>query len=70
MHQTLTHQPDPTTDFAAYAGYVTTPVFLVSHREASIRSTCERSIWLESGVIRADGPTDDVMKEYETYVNK
>jgi teichoic acid transport system ATP-binding protein len=45
-------------------------VFLVSHSEQSIRDTCERSIWLESGVIRADGPTDDVMKEYETYVNK
>jgi teichoic acid transport system ATP-binding protein len=45
-------------------------VFLVSHSEQSIRDTCERTIWLESGVIRADGPTDDVMKEYETYVNK
>ena len=45
-------------------------VFLVSHSEQSIRDTCERSIWLESGEIRADGPTADVMKEYETYVNK
>ena len=45
-------------------------VFLVSHSEQSIRDTCERSIWLESGVIRADGPTDDVLKEYETYVRK
>jgi hypothetical protein len=33
---TLTHQPDPAGDFAAYAGYVTTPVFLVSHLVASI----------------------------------
>jgi teichoic acid transport system ATP-binding protein len=45
-------------------------VFLVSHSEQSIRDTCERSIWLESGVIRADGPTDDVLKEYDAYVNK
>jgi teichoic acid transport system ATP-binding protein len=45
-------------------------VFLVSHSEASIRSTCERSIWLESGVIRADGPTEDVLKEYESYMRK
>jgi teichoic acid transport system ATP-binding protein len=45
-------------------------VFLVSHSEQSIRDTCERSIWLESGEIRADGPTEDVMKEYETYMNK
>ena len=53
-------------DLRAEAG----TVFLVSHSEQSIRDTCERSIWLESGVIRADGPTDDVMKEYEAYVNK
>jgi teichoic acid transport system ATP-binding protein len=45
-------------------------VFLVSHSEQSIRDTCERSIWLESGEIRADGLTEDVLKEYETYVNK
>jgi teichoic acid transport system ATP-binding protein len=45
-------------------------VFLVSHSEQSIRDTCERCIWLESGVIRADGATDDVLKEYETYGRK
>jgi len=33
---TLTHQPDPGSDFAGYAGYVTTPVFLASHLGASI----------------------------------
>lgn len=33
---TLTHQPDYNTDFAGYAGYVTTGVFLVSHLVASI----------------------------------
>ncbi len=45
-------------------------VFLVSHAIASIRDTCERSIWLESGVIRADGPTDEVVAEYEKYMNR
>ena len=30
----------------------------------------ERTIWLESGVIRADGPTDDVVQEYEDYMRK
>nr|BFE77059.1 hypothetical protein GCM10020092_103600 [Actinoplanes digitatis] len=45
-------------------------VFLVSHSEQSIRDTCERSIWLESGLIRADGPTEDVLKEYEAYVKR
>ena len=45
-------------------------VFLVSHSEQSIRDTCERAIWLESGSIRADGPTEDVLKEYESYMKK
>jgi teichoic acid transport system ATP-binding protein len=53
-------------DLRAEAG----TVFLVSHTNQSIRDTCERSIWLESGLIRADGPTDDVLKEYETFMNK
>ncbi|HEY6595285.1 MAG TPA: ABC transporter ATP-binding protein [Asanoa sp.] len=42
-------------------------VFLVSHQIQTIRDTCERTIWLEAGVIRADGPTDDVVQEYETF---
>jgi teichoic acid transport system ATP-binding protein len=45
-------------------------VFLVSHSEQSIRDTCERCIWLESGLIRADGPTDEVMREYEAYMRR
>jgi teichoic acid transport system ATP-binding protein len=45
-------------------------VFLVSHSEQSIRDTCERSIWLESGLIRGDGPTEQVLKEYEAYMRK
>ncbi|WP_328464625.1 ABC transporter ATP-binding protein [Actinoplanes sp. NBC_00393] len=45
-------------------------VFLVSHSEQSIRDTCERCIWLESGLIRADGPTADVLREYEAFSRK
>ncbi|MEN3610717.1 ABC transporter ATP-binding protein [Plantactinospora sp. ZYX-F-223] len=45
-------------------------VFLVSHSIGSIRDTCERSIWLESGLIRADGPTADVIAEYESFMNQ
>src|SRR5687768_9192110 len=33
---TLTHQPDPATEFEAYARYITTDRFLVSHVAASI----------------------------------
>ena len=37
---------------------------------ARIRDTCERTIWLESGVIRMDGPTDEVVPAYEDVVSK
>ncbi|KZE17221.1 ABC transporter ATP-binding protein [Brevibacterium casei] len=42
-------------------------VFLVSHSMRSIRDTCNRTLWIEKGVLKADGPTDDVVKEYESY---
>ncbi len=45
-------------------------VFLVSHSNSTIRETCNRTIWLEHGLIRADGPTEDVVKEYEDWTNK
>ena len=45
-------------------------VFLVSHNNNAIRDTCERTIWLESGVIRMDGPTEEVCQAYEEFMNK
>ena len=41
---TLTHQPDPQTNFAAFAAYVTTAQFLVSHLVASIAGAAIGSI--------------------------
>ncbi len=43
-------------------------VFLVSHNNRAIRDTCERTIWLESGVLRMDGPTEEVVGAYEEYM--
>ncbi|MBO4209407.1 ABC transporter ATP-binding protein [Micromonospora echinofusca] len=43
-------------------------VFLVSHQIGTIRETCERTIWLESGVIRMDGPTPEVVEAYEAFM--
>ncbi|MEV6106889.1 ABC transporter ATP-binding protein [Streptomyces sp. NPDC051940] len=40
-------------------------VFLVSHSSRTIRETCDRALWLEHGRLRADGPVDEVMAEYE-----
>ncbi|MFE7954842.1 ABC transporter ATP-binding protein [Streptomyces sp. NPDC057413] len=42
-------------------------VFLVSHSNASIRETCGRVLWLERGELLMDGPTEEVMKEYEAF---
>src|SRR4051794_33440706 len=54
---TLTHQPDPSTDFVAYARYVTTPVFLAGHLGASIAGAALGIVGLVSlGVlVAADG---------------
>ncbi|MFF8264032.1 ABC transporter ATP-binding protein [Streptomyces virginiae] len=40
-------------------------VFLVSHAVNTVRETCDRAIWLESGVLRMDGPADEVCAAYE-----
>jgi teichoic acid transport system ATP-binding protein len=45
-------------------------VFLVSHNNKSIRDTCERTLWLEKGELVHDGPTEDVLKEYEKFTGK
>ncbi len=42
-------------------------MFLVSHNNKSIRDTCDRVLWLERGELRMDGPTDEVLKEYEKF---
>ena len=40
-------------------------VLLVSHNLTEIRRSCERVIWLQAGLIMADGPTDEVLASYE-----
>ncbi|MFF1438687.1 ABC transporter ATP-binding protein [Streptomyces sp. NPDC058295] len=45
-------------------------VFLVSHSNQSIRDTCDRVLWLERGELRLDGPTEEVMREYEKFSGK
>ncbi|MFF7362494.1 ATP-binding cassette domain-containing protein [Streptomyces sp. NPDC008125] len=45
-------------------------VFLVSHSNRSILETCDRAIWLEAGVLRMDGPAEDVVAAYEQFTKK
>jgi teichoic acid transport system ATP-binding protein len=40
-------------------------VVLVSHNLTEIGSTCDRAVWLEQGVIRADGPAPEILDLYE-----
>ena len=37
---------------------------LVTHNVGAIRQLCNRAIWIEHGRLQADGPADDVVKEY------
>ena len=41
-------------------------LLLVSHSMAELRKHCSRGIWLEQGVLRVDGPIDDVIEQYES----
>ncbi|WP_030346821.1 ABC transporter ATP-binding protein [Streptomyces sp. NRRL S-1022] len=51
--------------------FITLPMrFLVSHNNKSIRDTCDRVLWLERGELRMDGPTEEVLKEYEKFTGK
>jgi lipopolysaccharide transport system ATP-binding protein len=39
-------------------------VLFVSHNDAAIRQLCPRSIWLDSGTVHMDGPSDEVVPAY------
>lgn len=40
-------------------------VFIVAHGHGMIRELCNRSIWMDKGVIRMVGDTEDVVSAYE-----
>ncbi|NIK62133.1 ABC transporter ATP-binding protein [Kribbella shirazensis] len=39
-------------------------VFLVSHSLDVVQETCNRALWLDAGVLRQDGPVDEVVAAY------
>ncbi|MER5890694.1 ABC transporter ATP-binding protein [Streptomyces sp. NPDC001941] len=45
-------------------------VFLVSHSNSTITETCDRALWLESGTLRMDGPSAEVVAAYEEYMQR
>jgi lipopolysaccharide transport system ATP-binding protein len=40
-------------------------VVFVSHTIAQVEELCDRVIWIERGKIRAEGPPDSVLRDYE-----
>lgn len=47
-----------------------TTIVFVSHHAASVKELCNRAVWLEEGVVRAEGDTKDVLHEYETWLRQ
>jgi ABC-2 type transport system ATP-binding protein len=45
-------------------------LLLVSHDLASVGATASRGIWLSEGVVRADGPIDDVLAAYRREIEE
>ncbi|MBK8226863.1 MAG: ABC transporter ATP-binding protein [Flavobacteriales bacterium] len=39
-------------------------ILFVSHNLVSLQSLCTRAIWLEKGRLRAEGPTDELVRDY------
>jgi ABC-2 type transport system ATP-binding protein len=42
----------------------------VSHDMASVESLCRRAVWLDDGLVRAEGPTADVLGSYRVGLEK
>lgn len=42
-------------------------VLMVSHNLTEIGQTCHRTVWLERGVVKMDGPSAQVLQEYATW---
>lgn len=45
-------------------------VFLVSHSNGNIRQICDRVLWMDQGRLIMDGPTEEVLPEYEATLPK
>ncbi len=43
-------------------------IVLVSHSEPTIRQLCDRAVWIEDGVTQAEGATDEVLREYQRFM--
>jgi len=51
------------------AGHGRTVLF-ISHNMSAVKSLCRRAIWLEGGMVKADGKTDAVVSAYLALIDK
>src|SRR5699024_12393251 len=45
-------------------------VFFVSHSLASVRAMCTRALWIDKGVLIADGDVDEVADAYQDFAER
>ena len=45
-------------------------MLLVSHAMPLIEELCQRTLWMQRGKLMADGPTAEVVAEYESFVKQ
>lgn len=45
-------------------------VIIVSHSVETVRKLCSRVIWLHDGLIRMDGPTEEVLAQYQAFMEE
>ena len=44
-------------------------IFLVSHSLATVESMCNRALWIDEGILKMDGPSDEVCQAYRAAVS-
>ena len=45
-------------------------VLIVSHSSKTLRELCDRVIWINEGVIKADGNADEIVDQYEEFMKQ
>ena len=45
-------------------------VIIVSHSSNTLRSLCDRVIWINDGVLKGDGPSNEIVNKYEEFMKK
>jgi lipopolysaccharide transport system ATP-binding protein len=45
-------------------------IVLVSHNSQAIKDICNRAIWLDKGMLQADGPAASVSENYRTFLEE